>query len=66
MINEDDPAQQPRSLLSFQNVRTVLSLAFIDSKIPKSTLMKIEIKEVLGLFFHPKLKMIIIVNRNCE
>ena len=42
---------QSKTLLSFQNVRTILSLAYIDSKIPKSTLMKIEIKQVLGCFF---------------
>lgn len=40
--------EQNKSLASFQNVRAILSLAYIDSKIPKSTLMKIEIKQVLG------------------
>lgn len=37
-----------KSLMKHQNIMTILSLAFIESKIPKSTLMKIEIKQALG------------------
>ena len=65
MTNQNN--DQNRSLLSFQNVRTILSLAYIDSKIPKSTLMKIEIKQVLGNYKHFFIAYDLIkTDRNCQ
>ena len=47
-----DPSLDPntRSLLNYQNVRAILSIAYIDSKIPKSSLAKIDVRKVLGDF----------------
>ena len=47
MASEEE--QKHQSLLEYQDVRSVVSLAYMESKLTKTTLMKIDLKKVLGI-----------------
>lgn len=53
MASEEE--QKHQSLLEYQDVRSVVSLAYMESKLTRTTLMKIDLKKVLGIIFQFKL-----------
>lgn len=46
MASEEE--QKHQSLLEYQDIRSVVSLAYMESKLTKTTLMKIDLRKVLG------------------